>query len=243
MASSVVAFAHTLFSRFLLLLIMIVGFIPAVIFLFLVPAKYRYDNKMYNWCEYIFYILVLKATLLKITYKGLENIPHDEPAIIAANHQSSLDIPLIGAMLKRFPHIWLATITLMDSPILRFILPHATVLIDMSSPMKGMRSLIQAIQMIHGKHRHVVLFPEGGRFTDGSVHDFYAGFVILTKKTGRPVVPVRIFGANRAYPPKVFLINNSPITVVVGKPLYMQEDEDEEAFKNRVYQWFLEQKE
>ncbi len=240
---SMTALLRTLLSRFLLLLIMIVCLIPGFILLFLVPERYRYDNKLLCWFEYFFYWAVLKSTLLRITYKGTEHIPYNEPAIVVANHQSSLDIPLIGVMFKTFPHIWLATITLMDSPVLRFILPRIAVLIDMSTPMKGMKSLIQAIQLINGHRRHVALFPEGGRFTDGTVHDFYAGFVILAKKTGRPVVPVRIFGIHKAYPPKVFLVHDYPISVVVGKPLYYQEGESDDAFKDRVYQWFIEQKE
>jgi 1-acyl-sn-glycerol-3-phosphate acyltransferase len=225
---------RTIVSRILLFLIILICFIPGFIFLYIVPQKYRYDSKLYYWFEYVFYWMLLKATFLKINYVGLEHVPHHEPAIIAPNHQSSLDIPLVGAMIKTYPHIWLATITLLDSPVLRFIVPKATVMVDMSTPLKGMRTLIQAIQMINGTQRH---------FIDGSIHDFYAGFVILAKKTGRPVVPVRIFNANKVYPPKRFIMRNQPITVVVGKPMRMHEDETDEAFKERVHRWFVEQKE
>jgi 1-acyl-sn-glycerol-3-phosphate acyltransferase len=238
----VLAFIHTLFSRFLLLLIMIVCFIPAVIFLFILPSRYRYDSKGYYWFAHFFYNALLKATLLPITFKGKENMPSD-PAIIIANHQSSLDIPLVGSLLNCHPHIWLATIDLLSSPILRFIIPRVTVLIDMSTPMKGMRSLIKAIEMIDDERRHVVLFPEGSRYDDGNIHDFYAGFVILAKKTERPVVPIRIFGANKVYPRDAFIMHNYPIKVVIGKPMLMGHDESDEAFMARVHQWFIDQKE
>jgi len=88
-----------------------------------------------------------------------------------------------------------------------------------------------------------MIFPEGGRYTDGTVHDFYGGFVILAKKTGRPVVPVRIFGVHKVYPPDTFWVQKYPITVVVGKPFVYQEGDTDQAFKDRVYQWFIEQKE
>jgi 1-acyl-sn-glycerol-3-phosphate acyltransferase len=241
--SRIGALFRTLLSRFLLGLLMLVCFIPAVFFLFIMPARYRYDNKAYYWFCHFFYRAVLKISFFPITYIGKDNIPLHEPVIIAANHQSSLDIPIVGALMGTFPHIWLATITLMSSPILRFIVPRATVLIDMSSPLTGMKSLIQAIQMINGKNRHVIIFPEGGRYTDGKIHDFYAGFVILAKKTGRPVVPIRIIGLNNVYPPKVFIMNRYPVTVIIGKPMQLQEGETDESFKNRVYQWFVEQKE
>lgn len=126
----------------------------------------------------------------------------------------------------------------------KFILPRFTVLIDMSSPTKGMRSLINSINMINnGQRRHAILFPEGTRYTDGSVHEFFSGFVILAKETGRPVVPIRIFNANKAYPPETFWINPCTIKLVIGEPMMMKEDETNEAFKDRIYAWFLEQKE
>jgi 1-acyl-sn-glycerol-3-phosphate acyltransferase len=86
-----------------------------------------------------------------------------------------------------------------------------------------------------------MIFPEGTRRTDGKVHEFYAGFVTLAKKTGRPVVPVRIFGVNEVYPPEQFWIHYCPIKVVVGEPMVIGETEDDESFKNRVHAWFLAQ--
>jgi len=117
------------------------------------------------------------------------------------------------------------------------------VLVDMSSPMKGMRSLIEAIKVINNKKMHVIIFPEGGRYTDGKVHDFFGGFVILARKTGRPVVPIRIFNANKVYPPNTWLANYAPITVVIGERMYIGEHETDEAFKNRVFDWFIQTKE
>lgn len=236
------AFIHTLFSRFLLLLIMAVCFIPLVIFLFMLPPRYRYDSKGYYFFAHFFYTAVLKASLVHITCEGKEHIP-SEPAIIVGNHQSSLDIPLIGSLLGYHPHIWLASSALLSSPILRFVIPRVAVLIDMTTPMKGMRSLLKAIEMISDERRHAVLFPEGGRYDDGTVHDFYAGFVILAKKTKRPVVPIRIFGLNKVYPRGAFLMHNYPVKIIVGRPMYIALDESDEAFGNRVHQWFLDQKE
>jgi 1-acyl-sn-glycerol-3-phosphate acyltransferase len=228
---------RTLLSRLLLFLIMVILFIPTVIVLCL-PERLRYDNWLVNKCKHFFYWSVIKASFLPITIIGQENIPQ-EPVIIVANHQSSLDIPLIGYLVKGFPHVWLATKDLMKSPILRWILPRVTVLVDIGTPMKGMRSLIRAVSMVCNRHRHVIIFPEGGRYTDGSVHDFYSGFAILAKKAGRPVVPVRIFGVHKVYPPEKFIVQYHPITLIVGEPMFRRDDETDEAFKERVYQWFV----
>ena len=99
---------RTLFSRFLLLLLILVGALPMLIFLML-PKHWLYDSKLFFWFGDIFCKAVVKVTLLPITFIGKENIPQ-EPAIFAANHQSSLDIPLVGSLLNGQPHVWLANI-------------------------------------------------------------------------------------------------------------------------------------
>ncbi len=239
--SSFLALLHTVVSRLLLLLIMVVFCIPTIVFL-LLPDKIRYHNRLCNQMQYAFYWLLLKGTLLPIRVRGVENIP-TTPAIVVANHQSSLDIPLVGSLLRSAPHVWLATNELMVSPILRFILPRTTVLVDTSSPIAGMRTLLKAMEMIQEQKLYTVLFPEGGRFSDGQIHDFFGGFVILAKKTGQPVVPIYLDGIGKVYPKGVFLLRWHPINVVVGIPMMPEPDESNEAFCQRVRAWFCQQKE
>ncbi|MCK5633363.1 hypothetical protein KAH94_06415, partial [bacterium] len=115
-------------------------------------------------------------------------------------------------------------------------------LIDMSTPQKGLRSLVKAINMIKGKKRHAIVFPEGARFIgDNSVREFFSGFAMLAKQAKRSVVPVMIFDAYKVYPPGSFFVHKHPVKVVVGKPFHFQKDETLEAFKNRVYAWFVKQ--
>lgn len=236
------ALVRTLVSRFLLICIIIIFFIPLVVYLFL-PQRIRYESKFFFNMVQLFYTLVLKVSLLKITYIGLENLP-DEPAIFAGNHQSSFDIPLMGVLTKGQPHVWLALAALMKSPVLRFVLPYIAVLVDTSSPWKAVRSLLQAMDIVKKHRMHIMIFPEGSRFAqDDDIHDFFGGFAILAKRTERQVVPVYIHGVNKVYPPNAFLVRNYPVTVVVGKPFRFSNGEDEERFKKRVHEWFVTQAE
>ena len=232
---------HTLVSYLLLLIVLSVLLVPALV-LFLMPKGWRHRSRIFAGFLYISYWLILKCTLVPITFKGVQNIP-DSPVIIAANHQSILDIPLVGILLKSSPHIWLAWSELFERPFHYFILSRIALPLDVASPLKAMRSLVNALSVVCENDMHAIIFPEGSRFTDGSVHDFFAGFVIMAKKTCRPVVPVRIFNVNKVYPPRSFFAYWYPITVVVGEPMYIKEDESEEEFKMRVHQWFLEQTE
>lgn len=229
---------RTLISRLLVIILSLIAVVPAFIFMML-PERWRYDNPLYYYFVSAFYWAGLKCIFVPITYKGLEHVPA-KPAVIVANHQSSLDIPLIGAILDAHPHIWLATVTLLDSPLLGFILRRMAALIDMSTPQKGMRSLVNAIKLINN-NKHAVIFPEGGRYIDGKVHPFYGGFVIIAKKTGRPVIPVYIRNVQKVYPPNSFWIYWYPIEVIVGQPFHYLETDTDEGFKQKVFDWFVQQ--
>jgi len=232
-------FLHTIASYFLISCIVILSIIPALLLL-CIPSKYWYNSSIVYRGVYYFYWLSEKASLVSVTYKGLENVP-DEPVIFAANHQSTLDIPLLGLIADGQPHVWLAKHELMDTWLLRFILPRVAVLVDMSTPRKGMLSLLKIVNIVKDQRCHVMIFPEGGRYITGDIKDFYGGFVVLVKKLERPLVPVYIHGVNKVYPPNSWWIYDEPVAVTVGKPLYMQNDEDDVLFKKRVHQWFLDQ--
>ncbi len=224
------------------LVFLIIG-VPIVVLLFVVPERKRYDNRVYFWLTHQFYFWILKATLLPITFVGKHNIPRDQAVVFVANHQSSLDVPLLGYLTNKHPHVWLAWFALARNPFLGFVLRRMAVLVDTTSPQRATRSLVQAINRIKDNNHHVMIFPEGGRFADGRVHDFFSGFVILARRTARPVVPVYIQDAYKVYPADAWLARWHRIKVVVGAPMYSTEGESDEAFKQRVYAWFRMQQE
>jgi len=232
---------RTLISRLLLFLLLTVASIPLLIIL-LLPARIRRTSRvvycLINW----FYRMSLWCTLIPISFKGKENIP-DQQVIFVANHQSSLDIPLVGALANGHPHLWLARSELMDTIFLRIVLPRFAEVVDVNNPRNAMRALLRVINTINAEGQHLMIFPEGGRYTDDEVHEFFGGFVLLAKKTGLPVVPVRIFGANKVYPPNTFWLHYHPVSVVIGTPFHYDKEEDDDVFRQRVYNWFLEQKE
>ena len=70
-----------------------------------------------------------------------------------------------------------------------------------------------------------VIFPEGSRTLDGELQPAQPGLGLVIAKTMAPVVPMRIFGAHRAFPrggkPRPF----TPITLVVGEPIFFTKEE------------------
>lgn len=236
----IIVIIKNILSRVLFLFVVLLSAIPMLIFM-CIPFAYRISSHFIFKFVHAFYAITLKGSLLSIEYNGLNNIPN-EAVIFAANHQSSFDIPLVGMLSKGTPHLFLARSDLVtDSIVYRFVVPMLSVLVDVDSPRAAMISLRRIIALVKGQSRNIIIFPEGSRFIDGKVHEFFGGFVILAKKMGRPVVPVCIIGINKAYPPGSFLIYPYRVKVVVGKPFMYQEDDTDASFKKRVHDWFVKQ--
>lgn len=227
---------RTLVTYILFVLLLLIFFIPCLIFI-LLPQKWRYDNKLFFWMAHIIYKVTLWIIFVPVEIVGKENITRT-PAIIAANHQSALDIPLVGVLLNGYPNVWLAWAQLKKYWI-GPVISQMAILVDDSSPMKAMKSLLKAIEMMKGKDKHVIIFPEGSRSPGNQVAEFFAGFVILAKKSGRPVIPVLLLNAYEAYPPGAFFINWVPIKVIVGKPILYADFGGDDEFKNFVRNWFV----
>lgn len=228
---------RTLFCYFLFIIISCITLIPCFLLSFL-PASMRYDNKLYFFFMGLFYKLSCFASFLPITIIGKENLPQG-PAIYAANHQSALDIILIGSLLGFYPHFWFFKVELSTTPLLGKMLQRMNVAVDRSTSRHALRGLREGIRLAQGHQRSLVIFPEGGRYIDGEVHDFLSGFAILARKTGFPVVPILIENAYKVYPPGSFYIRYYPITLRIGEPCMVGAEESDEAFIKRVYTWFI----
>lgn len=226
----------TIYSWAILAIIVTLLAVPIGICL-LFPERYLADNRFFCGLTQLFYWACINLSGLKISYQGHLQLP-EEPCIIVANHQSSFDIPLIGYALGDRAQVWLAWAELRKMPFLRIVLPRLAILVDPSSPGRAARSLVDTINIANTHPWDIVIFPEGGRFTDGKVHDFFAGFALLAKKTKRPVVPIKIVGVNNVYPPNTWFIIPKPIWVIVGKPFILEDNETEQAFTQRIYHWF-----
>jgi len=144
------------------------------------------------------------------------------PLIVASNHQSFFDPPLVGICSKRDVY-YLARKTLLNVPLLGKLLPHINVVpVDRDgNDMSALKTIIRLIRSGHG----VVLFPEGTRSPDGSLQRGKQGIGLIIAKSKAPVQPVRVFGAYEAFPKGSGKIIASPITVVVGEPLRFTPEE------------------
>ena len=149
---------------------------------------------------------------------GAENLIEEGPCIIAANHCSYLDPPLVGVAFRRGIH-YLARKTLLDWPVLGPIFPQLNVIpVDQKNADRS--ALMGAIRVVR-EGGAVLIFPEGTRSPDGKLQAGQPGIGMIAAKTGAPVLPARITGSFDAFPrgDTGKGLRPVPISVSFGPPL------------------------
>jgi 1-acyl-sn-glycerol-3-phosphate acyltransferase len=155
------------------------------------------------------------------------------PVILAANHASFADPPLVGSVSDRAVY-FLARRSLLNGWFMGWILPKLNV-IPVDSETGRDRTALKALIRILRAGQGTVVFPEGQRTPDGKLQAAQPGLGLVIAKTLAPVVPVRIFGAYEAWPIHENWPRPGRITIVVGEPIFFTQGDVEPGGKE-VYQ-------
>ena len=146
-----------------------------------------------------------------------ERIINRGPVILASNHESYLDPPVIGCVADR-AIFFLARKTLLAGAFFGWLLPKLNVIpVDQEG---NDRNALKALIRILKGGEATLIFPEGERTRDGSLRPALPGLGFVIAKTLAPVVPMRIFGAREALPRGSRRLRACPITIVVGEPIH-----------------------
>jgi 1-acyl-sn-glycerol-3-phosphate acyltransferase len=138
---------------------------------------------------------ILAQLVLRVVYRveviGLENVPLSGACLIAANHQSFLDPPLVGGFVERElkfvarsglfrsrPFAWLITNL------------NAIAIREDSGDIGAIKQVVHELD----EGRGVVIYPEGARTENGAMIPFKRGIALLVKRAKCPVLPVAIEG-------------------------------------------------
>jgi len=172
----------------------------------------------------------LVRTLFNILFgfrqEGLENIPADGPAIIASNHQSNLDPPVVGTGIKRACHFF-AKKELFD----KFILGPVIVGFNSIPVRRGVYdpvSLERAVKALR-EGGLLIMFPEGTRNDGKNFLPAKPGVGFIARQAEVPIVPAFVEGSRqlgRAFRRK------PPLSVTFGEPITPEETDRFENDKN-----------
>lgn len=148
----------------------------------------------------------------------IEDYLFPKSAIIAANHISFLDPPLIAASWPEAIHFF-ARSTLFKNPFFKRLIESLNAHpVGRGQDLQSMKTACKLLE--DGKK--IVLFPEGTRSEDGIVAPFKRGIGLLALKTHAPIIPVYISGAKDAWPrgrkmPHLF---GKKTACIIGKPIF-----------------------
>ena len=169
-------------------------------------------------------VYILTAIVCRVVFRlyfrwrvhNRERVPLTGPGILAANHASFFDPPMIGSPLPRSIN-YLARETLFKNPVMRWYIEslHAVPVDRDGGGAKGLKIILD--RLLHGEV--ILLFPEGTRTPDGRLQPVRSGIGLTVIKSDAPVIPVRLFGTFEAYGRHRRWPVPKPVVVKFGKPI------------------------
>jgi 1-acyl-sn-glycerol-3-phosphate acyltransferase len=171
-----------------------------------------------NSVYYIGWLLfrLMYATYFRWRIFNAERVPLKGPVILAANHASFIDPPLVGSALHRDIN-YLARESLFRFPGIGWLLRKwNSVPVDREGGgAKGLKAILD--RLLAGGA--IILFPEGTRTQDGRLQPARSGIGLTVIKSNAVVIPVRVFGTFEAYGRHMKFPLPKPVAVKYGRPM------------------------
>jgi 1-acyl-sn-glycerol-3-phosphate acyltransferase len=145
--------------------------------------------------------------------------------LVAANHASYFDIPLLGCGMRR--RAWYLGRSDLFIPGFKGVLQWLG-WIPLRLGRLDRKAFNQAVALINAG-KVVVIFPEGSRSPDGHLREAKAGLGMIVAQTGCPVVPAYLTGTFDVLPAGAKRPRFHPVSVSFGPPLSFSRDGDTES--------------
>lgn len=149
---------------------------------------------------------------------GRDNIPARGPVILAPNHASLLDPPLVGVSCGRWPFI------MAKAELFRGIVGWGIEQMGSFPVKRGSadRYAFKTAKRVLREGHPLLIFPEGTRTRSGELGPAEAGLAALAHANQVPVVPVYISGTERAFSPRHRGFRLVKARIEFGQPLFFE---------------------
>ena len=168
--------------------------------------------KLVYYSGWSFFRTITKI-LFRIKVNGKENFPKTGGFILASNHQSYLDPPVVGSWAPRSVY-FMTKAELFENKILGWYLWNTN-----ARPVKRGamdRHAIKTILGIIADGYGVTIFPEGTRSVTGEFLEPKAGIGMIAKKAQCQIIPTYVSGFNCL---KDVFFGKAKLTITYGKPI------------------------
>ena len=175
--------------------------------------------------------VVIARTMFRLESRGRENVPATGAVLLAANHSSVLDPPLIGSATDR-QLSFLAKAELFDLPLLGGLIRrvNARPIRREGADPSALRTAMRVLE----DRGALLIFPEGTRGDEGIIRSAKTGAGMLAVLSGAAVVPVYVQGSGRAWPRGRKLPRPARVTVTFGTALRFEAERG--ADRKRQYE-------
>lgn len=156
---------------------------------------------------------VLVKAYLHIMYglkvEGRENIDKNETYIIASNHRSLTDPPIVGVSAKG-KVCFMAKAELFKNKLFGGLI-RALGAFPVSRGKGDMTVITTAVENLNSG-KSLIIFPEGTRSKDGKVGRGHSGAALIAAKTGKRIIPAGIvYDGKLKFRKKIKLVFGKPI--------------------------------
>jgi 1-acyl-sn-glycerol-3-phosphate acyltransferase len=136
--------------------------------------------------------------LAKVEFEGLENIPREGGIIVATNHLSRVDIPVLFLTPNRPDITALVADKYQSYPLFKFIIDTAgCIWIDRSkADFAAFRLAVDVLK----SGLALGISPEGTRSESGKLLEGKSGTILIADKAKVPIVPVGLSGTDKVQP-------------------------------------------
>lgn len=195
----------------------------------------------------LFIVMIYFNLYHRLTVTGKEKIPKGKPVIVASNHASYLDPPLVGYAFYPGHLRFIAWEKLFRIPLFGAYL-RAMGAVPVSQENKiSSAGLLRMVMEFIKQGLSVFICPEGHRTEDGNLQPLEGGVAILSLKTGATVVPTWAGGTYRALAPhmrfprprKLYLVFGDPIDPT-ALPEGLKEKEKLQYILNKIEEFYKE---
>ncbi len=188
-------------------------------------AKQTLTFEQGRLCSAARYMIKLMLKLVFKIYggldvRGLQNLPKAGPYIVAPNHISFADAPLVVAALPwevASQTFFLGATVYFGGPLTSIVAKEIQVIpVDMEA---RLYNALQLSAYVLRNRKILCVFPEGQRSRDGSLKEFKKGVGIIAKELSVPVIPVAIQGTYRMLAPGKAFPRPAKVRITFGKPV------------------------
>ena len=162
--------------------------------------------------------IVLAVCGVRAQVEGIEKLDPHGSYVLVANHLSLIDTPMVLAnvplQFRFFAKYGLFRIPFLGGHLRRA--GHLPVIFD--NPRASFKSLSEGARLLRQRSLSVLLFPEGGRSTDG-LHEFHEGAAFLAIRAGVPAVPIGISGTRDILPMHSLHVRPGRARLIIGDPI------------------------